>query len=387
MPPDFQKEGIAGFFPLGHPTIIRNVAHMINTHFDIPKVGRTDPETVIRAAISASGDGDSISSYSKDRQNLPSHTTCLKCLHALKIEQLIQENNALLLQAAKKVIQPGSKGSFAIDTNYEPYYGERDGEFKEYIVGSKRVASTNWFYGYVTLYVVIKDQHVTLAIFPLKQGFTPEEIVRMCVKTLQDNDFSIEMLCLDRGFYAANVFQYLQGEGIPHIVPAKRLKGAVQAKLTGRKSTEFEYILNEENTNAIPVTIVDCVVYLRKKHDKRGTAHHRFVVFGISASPRRIREIYSHRFGIESSYRMKNEVKAKTTSKDPVIRYFYKIIAFVLQNVRISIKWVNFVKAQRGPKTVEKNKFDLNLLVNVIRDAANILFPLNKIRALNLDWM
>ena len=84
---------------------------------------------------------------------------------------------------------------------------------------------------------------------------------------------------------------------------------------------------------------------------------------------------------------MKNEVKAKTTSKDSVIRYFYKIIAFVLQNVCISIQWANFVKAQRGPKTVEKNKFDLNLLVNVIRDAANILFPLNKIRALNLDWM
>jgi len=382
-----QKEGIAGFSNMGPPILISRIAQMINTHFDVPQVGRTDPDTIIRAAISASVDGDSISSYSTDRGNLPSHATCLNCLHALDIEKLIQENNALLLQAAKKVIQPGCKGCFAIDTNYEPYYGERDGEFKEYIVGSKRVASTNWFYGYVPLYVTIKDRHVTLAIFPLKQGVTPVEMVQMCVKTLQDNAFSIEMLCLDRGFYAADVFQYLQVENIPHIVPAKRLKGAVQAKLTGRKSTEFEYILNEENANAILVTIVDCVVYLRKKHDKRGSAHHRFVVFGISVSPRKIREIYSHRFGIESSYRMKNEVKAKTTSKDPVIRYFYKIIAFVLENVCISIQWTDFVKTQRGPKTVEKCKFDLNLLANVIRVNANILFPLNKIPKLNLNWM
>jgi len=84
---------------------------------------------------------------------------------------------------------------------------------------------------------------------------------------------------------------------------------------------------------------------------------------------------------------MKNEVKAKTTSKDPVIRYFYKIIAFVLENVCISIQWTDFVKTQRGPKTVEKCKFDLNLFANVIRVNANILFPLNKIPKLNLNWM
>jgi putative transposase len=195
------------------------------------------------------------------------------------------------------------------------------------------------------------------------------------------------MLCLDRGFYAANVFQYLQDEHIPHIVPAKNLKGSVRAKLKGRKSTEFEYILNEENKDEILVSIVDCVLYSKGKDGKHGIVHYRFVVFGTSLTPRQVRNIYSHRFGIESSYRMKNDVKAKTTSTDPVIRYFYKILAFVLQNVWISIQWTNFVKAQRGPKTVDKCKFDLKFLVNMIRGEVALLFPLNKPSKLNLNWI
>jgi len=59
---------------------------------------------------------------------------------------------------------------------------------------------------------------------------------------------------------------------------------------------------------------------------------------------------------------------------------------YMIKNPKIGEE-PNFVKTQRGPKTVEKCKFDLNLLANVIRKNANILFPLNKIPKLILNWM
>jgi len=87
--------------------------------------------------------------------------------------------------------------------------------------------------------------------------------------------------------------------------------------------------MNPQKTNILEITVCNCVHYRMGKKGKHGALRHPFVVFGMSASPRKVREIYSHRFSIESSYRMRNTTKAKTTSKDPVIRFFYALIAFL----------------------------------------------------------
>ncbi len=37
------------------------------------------------------------------------------------------------------------------------------------------------------------------------------------------------------------------------------------------------------------------------------------------------------------SYRMRNQVKSQTSTKNPVIRYLYAIISFLLKNVWIAL--------------------------------------------------
>jgi len=93
---------------------------------------------------------------------------------------------------------------------------------------------------------------------------------------------------------------------------------------------------------------------------KHGALHHPFVVYGMSPSSRKIRSIYSHRFSIESSYRMRNTTKAKTSTKDPVIRFFYALIAFLYQNFWVLIKWKRFRKLQRGPIVIVSDLFQLD---------------------------
>ncbi|MDI6721106.1 MAG: hypothetical protein QMD85_01855, partial [Candidatus Aenigmarchaeota archaeon] len=45
--------------------------------------------------------------------------------------------------------------------------------------------------------------------------------------------------------------------------------------------------------------------------------------------------LYSRRWGIETSYRMKKEMRAKTTSKNYIIRLFYFLFSTLLYNLWI----------------------------------------------------
>jgi len=51
----------------------------------------------------------------------------------------------------------------------------------------------------------------------------------------------------------------------------------------------------------------------------------------------RLFDLYSKRWGIETSYRMKKELRAKTTSKNYVIRLFYFLFSTLLYNLWILI--------------------------------------------------
>jgi len=46
-------------------------------------------------------------------------------------------------------------------------------------------------------------------------------------------------------------------------------------------------------------------------------------------------ELYGKRWGIETSYRQKNDFKAKTCSKNYSIRLFYNMMSFILLNLYV----------------------------------------------------
>ena len=77
--------------------------------------------------------------------------------------------------------------------------------------------------------------------------------------------------------------------------------------------------------------------------------------------------MYKHRFSIEATYRIRNDVKPRTSTRNPVIRYLFALISFVIENVWVSIQNTHFIKIQRGPKVIDEDKFRLEcfrVLVN-----------------------
>ena len=57
---------------------------------------------------------------------------------------------------------------------------------------------------------------------------------------------------------------------------------------------------------------------------------------------------YRKRFGIESSHRLMNTARARTSSRDPVLRLLYVGIGFLLMNIWIYVHWMYLSVRRRG---------------------------------------
>jgi putative transposase len=361
-------------------SILDGISTIIRTNITFPTCKQTDTTLVLKAGVVSASEGTSISGYCSMHTGLPSHTTCLSVLHRLDLEEMIHQSSTMFKCAGKDVIRPGQKYTFAIDKTGDPYYGKRDHSPGSFIVGGKRKASTNYFFTYLTLSIIDKDRHLTLFAIPWHNGMSNVTAIKQCIDVIFNLNLKIHCICLDREFYTAEIIKPLQSEGIPHLIPVKKHGNELKEKLKGKKSNTFSYTINAESKDAVTVNIVDCLVYLKGKGEKHGIEHHAFIVYGVSCSPKSIRRIYKHRFAIESNYRLRNTTKPKTSSNDGVLRYFYTLVSFMMQNWWIAMKWELYAKMQRGPKVVKRNNFTLAYFAALLRAEATEIFALRIIR-------
>jgi putative transposase len=276
------------------------------------------------------------------------------------LDSLQEIQSKILTYSKDQILVPGKSYHFAIDFTNDPYYGEIIEANKDYVIKSKMEDSTTTFYSYVSLYITTKGQRLTLAVFPVKKGVSKVEYIRKCMTILNDHNVNIAVLCLDRGFYSNEVFSYLQNENIPHIVPVRKHGKELKKILRGNHSRYAQYTMKGTG-EPLDLTLAIDVQYLQGKNKKFGNVNLGYVVYGIDWNPRRVYRIYKNRFAIESSYRMRNIVKAKTTSRNVVIRYLLTIISFLLKNVWVSLQWIFFSRVRRGPRTIDDDLFRFDL--------------------------
>ena len=216
--------------------------------------------------------------------------------------------------------------------------------------------STTTFYSYVSLYITTKGQRLTLAVLPVKMGVSKVEYIRKFLAFIDDAKVNIEVLCLDRGFYSNDVFSVLQEENIPHIVPVRKHGQELKKILRGNHSRYARYT-RMGTSGPLDLTLAIDVHYLQGRNKKFGNVNLGYVVYGIDWKPRRVYLIYKNRFAIESSYRIRNIVRAKTSSRNVAIRYLLTIISFLLKNIWVAFQWMFFYKVQRGPRTIDEDLF------------------------------
>ncbi|MDE4907354.1 ISH3 family transposase [Methanogenium marinum] len=298
----------------------------------------------------------SIHSIGNVVQKVPCETSIRHHLSKFDLSTLESANSRILTYAADSLQKKGKKYQFAIDLTNDLYYGKIVDTNADYVIRSRPKKSTTYFYSYVSIYIIRKRERLTLAVFPVKKGVKMVEYVRKCMETIQQLDINVEVLCLDRGFYSKEVFRFLHDEGIPHIVPVKKHSVETKTLLNGKKARFAQYTMKGEG-KPLKMDVAIDVHYQQGKMGKYGNVNLGYVVHGLDWTPRRIYNTYKTRFAIEASYRIRNSVKCKTSSRNVTVRYLHAIISLLLKNIWVVLQRIYFSPIKRGPRTVEENLF------------------------------
>lgn len=332
----------------------------INRNITIPINGKLNQKTLIRSLIGMSANKLSVHSINKAVEKVPCETSVRYHLSKMDLDSLLGFSSPILTYSNDQILIPGKSYHFAIDFTDDPYYGEIVDANKDYVLKSKMKDSTTTFYSYVSLYITTKGQRLTLAVFPVKNGVSKVEYIRKFLAFINDAKVTISVLCLDRGFYSNEVFSFLQKENIPHIVPVRKHGKELKRILRGNHSRFAQYTMMGTG-EPLDLTLAIDVQYLQGRNKKFGNVNLGYVVYGIDWKPRRVYLVYKNRFAIESSYRMRNIVKARTSTRNVVLRYLLTIISFLLKNIWVSLQWMFFSKVQRGPRTIDEDAFRFDL--------------------------
>jgi hypothetical protein len=225
----------------------------------------------------------------------------------------------------------------AIDTHFVPYYGPPTPD----VVGGQKKQGTQWFFGYATAVLLHKRRRYTIALTPLRKKTKPHEIVRLLLNQIAGKGLKIRGVTLDSGFDSGETLLLLQERRLAYSVPMRR-KGKGRNPRNDCFEGTHKRIRWMEWTTKDTRRPVRTLTLLWKKGPKTMV----FAFQGWSGDHARnvhqraryFRRLYRRRFGIETSYRQKNQAKAVTTSRDPVYRLLLEGLGYLFRQVWIRLE-------------------------------------------------
>ena len=265
------------------------------------------------------------------------------------------------------------KQKIAIDFNLIPYYGEPSPAEIPFIYRSKAKNGTCSFYAYATVYVIKKNKRATLAIKAIRQQDTKVAVLTYLLALIEPLHLKIERLYLDREFFCVPVIRWLQALDIPFEMPAiiRGKYGGTRQLIRGRRSYKTTYTLTSHKYGSVTFPIWIVCTYKKGKRRAHGREFFIYAVYKAQLSLQLIHDDYRLRFGIESSYRMKNQCRIKTTIKNPIIRFLFVALSFLIVNVWIYLIWHYISRLIKSSRQVFSHLFTLKQMLEFLRQAVD----------------
>jgi hypothetical protein len=274
-----------------------------------------------------------------------------------------------------------------VDLTELPYYGKPYLSPREVRPG-KAKQGTCRFHAFATVYLLCHGRRFTVGMTYVLRDDTLVEVLERLLGQVRQSGLRIRYLLLDRGFYNVDVVAYLKRVHCPFLMPVarrgRRPQDLAKARSVWRffvwkKSGWSTQVMQHQDRTAEVQICVACDNYAgqRGRHERRPLV---FAFGGFQpASPRWVRETYRKRFGIETSYRQVNEARARTSSRQPVLRLLYMGIALLLRNAWVWFHAVYFADQFRGGDLwvhLERLRFR-TLLLCLLQYAEKIAGPLS----------
>jgi hypothetical protein len=288
----------------------------------------------------------SLSAVAAVRRRCPSRETLRQAVYAtLPAYDDLRRRLPELLRAALPrglLRHPGRRRyPLAIDLHRVAYY-KRGRTPPAHVRKGQRLPGTRYAHDYATASLLRKGQYFVVAVTPYDPGETLADVSRRLLRQAAALGFAPRYVFMDRTFWSADVFRYLQRARYPFVLPVQaRGKKAdapggptgTQAFFHGCRSGGYPYRVANRHKQTAAVTIL----VQRRNHAGRAGRHGRYAwayaVWRVDlATARSAQQSYRRRFRIESSYRLLETGRGRTSSRDEGLRLWYVALAVLLVN-------------------------------------------------------
>jgi len=247
-------------------------------------------------------------------------------------------NHDLLSQAKKHGVFKKSI-TCGLDVHKIPWYGKtRD----KYVLGMENMRGTKFGHGYASIECVENKKRFTLSAYPLNQFLTRKDFVTYLVNKAREYA-SIRHLFLDRGFFDVTSIETLMDLSVSFVIPAirnERIKKIVREFLEKCKGFPYkeQYSLVREYTmRRGSVSVTFNLVVIVERPEEMGDEWKVFAyATNIPVDENNVFELadlYRKRWGVETGYRVKEDVRGRTCSRNYVVRLLFQLLSIILYNL------------------------------------------------------
>lgn len=227
----------------------------------------------------------------------------------------------------------------AIDLHYVPYYGSRAADR---VVGGPKKHGTTFFHGYATCALIHRRRRYTVGLLSVEKGLKPHEQVKALLEQVASRGLKLGGVVLDAGFDSGETLLLLQEQKVSYTVPLRRKGSGTNRRNECYSKPSGTLATMEWTTEKSRKSVTTRVLVWQRK----GEAHSRVYAFSgwgrtaaVSEATRAWvgRRRYRERFGIETSYRQKNQARGWTTSTSAEYRLLLEGLALVLRQVWVRL--------------------------------------------------
>lgn len=221
----------------------------------------------------------------------------------------------------------------AIDHTDEEFYGDVQGLW---IHGWTGEAGVTGKFKFLTCALVSSDipQKIPLFSIPVHVGHNMAKSVLFCLSIVRSMVRSIKLVLFDRSFYSKELIMALTDADYPYLifVPKNKKVAAELARMAEgeRKTVHYEFELNKDRTVLRGETTL---AFLKKVIDPSNgkTFDWAFATNQEQINLDYIVPTYKGRWRIETGFRVQDEARIKSKSKEIRVRFFFFVYEQLLQ--------------------------------------------------------
>ena len=189
-------------------------------------------------------------------------------------------------------------------------------------------------YRFINLTIVDAGRRFTLLSLPMGKFTSQTEAVRKLLEFARGK-IGIKRVYLDRGFFRVDTINLLDAMGIEYLMPAiKDQKIKETCDMMSAPSVIKGYRRGNEKKSAHFNLVI---LKAMEEEDKLVFATNMEIGKREGELAAWLLPLYSKRWGIETTHRVTKGLRAKTTSRNYVIRLFYHLFSVLLYNLWVII--------------------------------------------------